>query len=150
VGVDWIHLAQDRAQYRNLGFHKRRKRFWLVEWLLVSQGRFCSMELVSFINYIWFSILLWNVFVVVVNYERAESLRLDAHMTTCRYYKFVPAEMSTKIITELWDLVPQPVFAYGETFIWNENQSLVGDALNCLRVVYSVDFVFAVMKFPVQ
>jgi hypothetical protein len=50
-GVDLIHLAQDRYQWRTLvntimkhRYHNRRRISWLAEWILVSQEGLSSME----------------------------------------------------------------------------------------------------------
>jgi hypothetical protein len=52
--VDWIYLAQDRAQWRTIvstvikfTFHKMRRNSRLAERLLASQGGLYSLELVK-------------------------------------------------------------------------------------------------------
>jgi hypothetical protein len=51
-GMDWIHLTQDRDQWKvlvNFGFHKMLGSSWVVAQLAVSQEGLSSMSEFSFI-----------------------------------------------------------------------------------------------------
>jgi hypothetical protein len=67
-GVDWLHLAQDREQWRtllntkkkNIGFYKRRKISWLAECLLATEG-LCSIDLLITCMSSARSNVVWNI-----------------------------------------------------------------------------------------
>jgi len=56
-GVDWMHLTQDRGQWRasvntlmNLRVPQKRGNSWLVVWLVASQEGLFSMELIMIVS----------------------------------------------------------------------------------------------------